>query len=322
MTNARVIDELNAENDGATYALNQFADLTAEEFAQSHLTTFGKVPRAALDAKVKGSGTDTDTPDELDWRDMGAVTEVKDQGALGSCWAFSTAGNLEGQLFLSGSQLTSLSVEQLLECDSSYDVAQGHADCGEFGGWPYLAMQYVIDAGGLRSDAVMPYCAGIGYGQEGYCIPCMPEGYSKALCGDYDDDDQIPLFCDESTTLGQGPAGYCSNADGVAVTINDWKAISTNETTIAAELAATGPLSIALNAQRLQFYKSGVYNPSSCNPDNLDHAVLMVGFGTDDIPYWTIKNSWGTSWGEDGYFRIVRGTGACGVNTAVVSGLI
>jgi hypothetical protein len=72
-----------------------------------------------------------------------------------------------------------------------YDVAQGHADCGEFGGWPYLAMQYVIDAGGLRSDAVMPYCAGIGYGQEGYCIPCMPEGYSKALCGDYDDDDQV-----------------------------------------------------------------------------------------------------------------------------------
>mmetsp|Transcript_90142 Transcript_90142/g.257760 ORF Transcript_90142/g.257760 Transcript_90142/m.257760 type:complete len:147 (+) Transcript_90142:508-948(+) len=133
---------------------------------------------------------------------------------------------------------------------------------------------------------------------------------------------QIPLFCDESTTLGQGPAGYCSNADGVAVTINDWKAISTNETTIAAELAATGPLSIALNAQRLQFYKSGVYNPSNCNPDNLDHAVLMVGFGTDDIPYWTIKNSWGASWGEDGYFRIVRGTGACGVNTAVVSGLI
>ena len=62
--------------------------------------------------------------------------------------------------------------------------------------------------------------------------------------------------------------------------------------------------------------------PTDSSPDNLDHAVLLVGYGVDSVPYWTVKNSWGEDWGEGGYFRIVRGTGACGLNTAVVTGLI
>ena len=105
------------------------------------------------------------------------------------------------------------------------------------------------------------------------------------------------------------------------MTIDDWMAISTNETDIAADLVTIGPLSIAMNAETLQFYSSGVYNPSRCNPDTLDHAVLLTGFGTDSADYWTVKNSWGDTWGEGGYFRIIRGTGACGINTAVTTGL-
>ena len=80
----------------------------------------------------------------------------------------------------------------LLTCNSHLLKPNvGHADCGEFGGWPYLALQYVVDTGGLRSDSDMPYCAGIGYEEPGYCVPCMPSGYSKTLCGDYDDDYQM-----------------------------------------------------------------------------------------------------------------------------------
>lgn len=125
-------------------------------------------------------------------------------------------------------------MEQLIECDSSADFDAGHADCGIFGGWPYLALQYVISAGGLRSDDDMPYCAGVEYGEEGSCSPCMPTGYSTLECGDYDDDFQIPLYCDKNSTLGQSDTtNLCSSTTGFAMTISDWKAVTSDESEIA-----------------------------------------------------------------------------------------
>ena len=170
----------------------------------------------------------------------------------------------------------------------------------------------------------MPYCSVIDYGKPGYCLPCMVDGYSVKICGDHTNDDAgIPLYCEANTTLGQGPKGYCESKDGFAVEVASWKAISTDEAEIAAALAATGPLSVVLNAQKLQFYKKRVYSPMLCSKDKLDHAVLAVGYGTDDgKDYWTVKNSWGAKWGEDGYFRIKRGDGTCGINTHVTTGVL
>jgi len=95
--------------------------------------------------------------------------------------------------------------------------------------------------------------------------------------------------------------------------------VSSDETVIASVLAEVGPLAVAINASHLQFYTGGISDPTFCNPKGLDHGVLIVGYGTSSngTPYWTVKNSWGTSWGEKGYFRIVRGKGKCGINTAV-----
>jgi cathepsin F len=67
-------------------------------------------------------------PDSYNWTAQGAVTPVKDQGSVGTCWAFSTTGNIEGQWFLAGHELVSLSEEQLNDCDGY--------DCGVFGGYP------------------------------------------------------------------------------------------------------------------------------------------------------------------------------------------
>lgn len=73
----------------------------------------------------------------------------------------------------------------------------------------------------------------------------------------------------------------------------------------------------------MQFYSGGVANPLVCSPKKLDHGVAIVGFGTDSgTKYWTIRNSWGTTWGEKGYYRIIRGTGKCGLNTMVTSAII
>jgi len=88
-------------------------------------------------------------------------------------------------------------------------------------------------------------------------------------------------------------------------------------------LATTGPLAIAINATPLQFYFWGIFNPwfeFICSPNSLNHGVLLVGYGVEGTTqYWIVKNSWGSSWGEKGYFRIIGGKGACGLNKYVIS---
>eukprot|EP00766_Chilomastix_caulleryi_P003136 gnl/Chilomastix_caulleri/4187.p2 GENE.gnl/Chilomastix_caulleri/4187~~gnl/Chilomastix_caulleri/4187.p2 ORF type:complete len:110 (+),score=48.64 gnl/Chilomastix_caulleri/4187:62-391(+) len=81
-------------------------------------------------------------------------------------------------------------------------------------------------------------------------------------------------------------------------------------------VAEKGALPVAINATPVQFYTGGILDPRSCNPDALNHGVTIVGYGVEgDMPFWKIRNSWGTSWGEEGYFRMRRGNNTCGVAT-------
>ena len=61
------------------------------------------------------------------------------------------------------------------------------------------------------------------------------------------------------------------------------------------------------------YYESGIYQHMEGSAEG-DHAVLLVGYDeVDGIPYWNVKNSWGSSWGENGFFRIIRGQNECGI---------
>lgn len=75
-----------------------------------------------------------------------------------------------------------------------------------------------------------------------------------------------------------------------------------------------GPISVAIDASNLSPYASGIYD-GSCSPYTLDHGVLAVGYATteDGQDYWLVKNSWGSSWGEEGYFKLKRGENHCGI---------
>jgi len=93
-------------------------------------------------------------------------------------------------------------------------------------------------------------------------------------------------------------------------------------------LYKTGPLSVLLDASGLQFYKSGVFSPRSCSSTDLNHAVLLVGYNsTGSTSYYSVKNSWGPEWGENGYFNIMRsvgetGPGTCGIQSFVTSSIV
>merc|ERR1719422_2921922 len=100
------------------------------------------------------------------------------------------------------------------------------------------------------------------------------------------------------------------------------KLVSLSEQNLKSALATQGPCSVAIDAshESFQFYNKGVYREEECSPENLDHGVLAVGYGVDERSgeaYWLIKNSWGTSWGDEGYVRMARNEeNMCGVASA------
>ncbi|KAL0973891.1 hypothetical protein UPYG_G00212480 [Umbra pygmaea] len=105
--------------------------------------------------------------------------------------------------------------------------------------------------------------------------------------------------------------------DKVTAYINSSVELSKDENEIAAWLAENGPVSVALNAFAMQFYRKGISHPLKifCNPWMIDHAVLLVGYGErEKKPFWAIKNSWGEDYGEQGYYYLYRGSGLCGIN--------
>ncbi|KAG8522611.1 Cathepsin W [Galemys pyrenaicus] len=109
--------------------------------------------------------------------------------------------------------------------------------------------------------------------------------------------------------------------------IQDFIMLPEDENAIARHVATQGPITVTINMQLLQHYKSGVIKATdtNCDPRYVDHSVLLVGFGKKQVaassprrptratPYWILKNSWGADWGEQGYFRLQRGKNSCGI---------
>jgi len=117
------------------------------------------------------------------------------------------------------------------------------------------------------------------------------------------------------------PGFLCSyNAKNIGAKVTGYADLpSKDEGALQKAVATVGPISIGMDASQASFqsYKSGIYNDKACNATNLDHGVTVVGYGTDNgADYWWVKNSWGTTWGLSGYFKLARNqNNACGVAT-------
>ena len=271
-SNKQYVDEHNkfAEQAGFTLALNLFADLESAEFAHLYNGLLPRSPNYNSTNVRRVKFSVKDLPAEVDWRKKGVVSNVKNQGQCGSCWAFSTTGSLEGQHALITGKLVSLSEQQLVDCSRSF----GNMGCQ--GGLMDNAFKYIASIKGDDTEQSYGYTA-----ENGKCK------YNEA-------------------NVGAGDKSYTDIPQK-------------NENALQEAVANVGPISCAMDASHISFqlYHSGIYDPwLLCSQTKLDHGVLAVGYGTQDSKdYWWVKNSWGPSWGMDGYFMLKRGANRCGIAT-------
>ncbi|XP_039157258.1 LOW QUALITY PROTEIN: cysteine proteinase COT44 [Eucalyptus grandis] len=154
--NLRFVDEHTALNRSYALGMNRFADLTNEEYRAIYLGTRSDPMRRVAKARRASDRyalpplRDSMLPAAVDWRTKGAVNKVKDQELAGSCWAFSTIAAVEGINQIVTGELISLSEQELVDCDRSYD-----AGCN--GGLMDYAFQFIIDNGGIDTEEDYPY---------------------------------------------------------------------------------------------------------------------------------------------------------------------
>jgi len=123
-------------------------------------------------------------------------------------------------------------------------------------------------------------------------------------------------------TAQDGTCNFQSNL--VKVTISNWQYATSNsdESTMQNNLVSWGPLSICVDAEPWQDYTGGVLMASDCS-NSLDHCVQLVGYDmTQSTPFWIVRNSWGTDWGENGYIRLQYGQDTCGCADEATSAII
>lgn len=276
--NLRRIAEINSQNLSYKLAVNEFADMSRDEFRVSHFGVNHPRKREFLGTDRKPASyrgrhqySGAPVPESVDWTQLGAVTAVKDQQMCGSCYSFSATGALEGRLEIATGKLVSLSEQQIVDCSDD----NGNEGCN--GGLMDFVFQYVSDHG-LCSEEDYPYVAD----KQDTCMatncnPAVPE---------------------------HEVTGYID--------------VHPQDTEALMEALAQGPVSVAIEADEtvFQFYKSGVLT-GSCG-SNLDHGVLAVGYGKDanGQEFWKVKNSWGEGWGDHGYIYLtknVEGPGECGI---------
>lgn len=198
-----------AHNQGAseygqnfTMAVNQFTDLTPEEFKAQYISGLQAKPLGSYGCKTFTSDASS-APSEWDWRSKGAVTPVKDQGQCGSCWTFSSSGAMEGAWAIAKGDLVSLSEEQLVECATG--ISYGSHGCN--GGQMEGAFKYAI-SNGMCTEADYPYTSGTGKSGSCQSSSCSPVAEFSS-CSDVKPNDQISL----KGAVAQQPVSIAIEAD-------------------------------------------------------------------------------------------------------------
>eukprot|EP00999_Lentomonas_sp_LEN2_P000004 NODE_1003_length_1069_cov_64.255839_g959_i0.p1 GENE.NODE_1003_length_1069_cov_64.255839_g959_i0~~NODE_1003_length_1069_cov_64.255839_g959_i0.p1 ORF type:complete len:351 (-),score=98.20 NODE_1003_length_1069_cov_64.255839_g959_i0:17-994(-) len=180
--------------------------------------------------------------------------------------------------------------------------------CWSFSATGNMEGQWAINKGHLigLSEEELVSCDGTCHGCRG---GLMPLAFKWVIAnGGLDTERTYPY------NSGGGYVGSCRRSllhDG-AINITSWENLPHSEHGVGDFCADSGPVSIGVDASRWQTYQGGVV--TGCTGRHIDHGVLLVGFNLRaSTPYWIVKNSWGTTWGEEGYIYLEVGSNQCGM---------
>lgn len=260
--------------------INRFADLTRQEFKDSlgFDRRLARAPKVASPLAQAPKSGNSSRPSRLDWREKGVVSDVKDQGGCGSCWAFASTATIESHVALATGTMLTLSTQQLVSC------AVNPLQCGGVGGCqgsiPEVAFQYA-QLYGMTTEWMMPYTSY--FGKSETCAMNSTQtraviqisGYQKLPSNDY----QAVM----DALVNVGPLAVNVQADV-------WS----------------------------DYHSGIFDGCKNMSDVAIDHVVQLVGFGTDPVggDYWLVRNSWDATWGEKGYIRLRRTTvPECGQDT-------
>jgi len=239
------------------------------------------------------------------------INDIRDQSNCGCCWAFGGASAASDRLCIATDGKLAVPI-------SAEDVCFGGSFDGCGGGfledtWSYIQSGAVSGGqqdntgplgGGFCSKFSLPHCHHHGpQGKDPYPAEGAPGCPSE-------DSPSAPKKCDSDASSGH--SDFAKDKYSFSGKITSYP----NEKAIQSAIMTSGPIETAFSVYKdFENYAGGVYKPTSKEILG-GHAVRIVGWGVDSgTKYWKVANSWNPYWGEEGYFRIVRGQDACGIES-------
>jgi len=274
-----------------TAGVSKLTDRTEEELSaiRGYRHVRGGVEGAALLSESVEVYKKRHLKETVDWKTLSMASDVPDQGACGSCWAVATSVMLQARSSIMLNTTRTFSTQQLVNCVPNPQECGGTGGCQ--GATVELAMTYV-ERMGLESDESDPYTA-----SDMTCRQPVPSNAGSSNVGSFLQ--SVSNRLRHSVTRGQAQP---RNSIG----LTRWQKLPENKALPLMVAVNEGPVAISVAAADWALYMNGIFD--GCSKDAVvDHAVTLFGYGEENgAKYWTVRNSWGSLWGEDGYIRLLR----------------